>query len=231
MTTIGFFGDSFCAEVSNQHSESNGYKTYIEKLISHYNADLVNLGVPGCSVWDTTLIQFKPFEKNPPDICIFSWTGGGGLFHRTQRDLHFPRIILNENSSDLIKAAKGYFEYFFDDEKASLEVSSMMMYFDETILSKIYDKSKIIHLWSLGKIPYNMKITDDDPYNHYTEYHHKWKYGKEIRPALMSKSYEGVYKRSIIEVLKLDKRPNHISGEESNNIVFEEIKKLIDADQ
>ena len=98
MTTIGFFGDSFCAEVSNQHSESNGYKTYIEKLISHYNADLVNLGVPGCSVWDTTLIQFKPFEKNPPDICIFSWTGGGGLFHRTQRDLHFPRIILNENS-------------------------------------------------------------------------------------------------------------------------------------
>ena len=42
MTTIGFFGDSFCAEVSNQHSESNGYKTYIEKLISHYNADLVN---------------------------------------------------------------------------------------------------------------------------------------------------------------------------------------------
>lgn len=228
MKTIGFFGDSFCTDFKNDHSQTNGYKTYIEKLSTHYNAEIVNLGQPGCSVWDIILLQFKPFEENPPDICVFCWTGGGGLFHREKRDLHFPRIMFDETQTDLIKSAKKYFFHFFDNEKANLEVSSLLMYFDETVLSKIYKKTKIVHTWSVGKIPYPMKVTRDDPYNYYTDYHHSWKHGKELRPALMSESYEGHFDRPIIDVLKMDQRANHISGEEFNQRVFEKIKKLID---
>jgi len=66
---IGFFGDSFCMEESNPHSWFLNYETYIRKIKNNYKADIVNLGRPGSSYWDTILDQFTSVDT--PDVMYF----------------------------------------------------------------------------------------------------------------------------------------------------------------
>ena len=83
--TIGFYGDSFCCETSNPHSIAKGYDTYIEKLKTHHDAKITNLGYGGSSVWDVILKQFD--ENDVPDICIFCWTDYNRLYDAKLRNL------------------------------------------------------------------------------------------------------------------------------------------------
>ena len=93
MTTIGFFGDSFCNRETNEHSMSHDYETYIRQVKNYYNADIVNLGFGGSSIWDLYLNQLKPFIEQPPDITVCVWTNAGRLYHRECRSLHHSAVL------------------------------------------------------------------------------------------------------------------------------------------
>jgi len=201
---IGFYGDSFCCEISNPHSIVLGYDTYIKKIKKYYNAEIVNLGVGGSSIWDLVLNQFK--VDNIPDVCIFCWTDSNRLYHPKLRNLTYNNLV-NQKIKDIqIKdffnfnvrnSAKKYFEHLHDTEKSELEYQSLLFYFDQTVLSKIINKTKIIHLWSFEK-----KYT--------------WISGNEIITPLVN-----------FTTKEKGMAANHIHGEEENQKIFELIKNQL----
>ena len=149
---IGFYGDSFCSEKYNYHSKFHKYKTYIQMLEESLDADIVNLGIGGSSYYDLILHQFvKPY----PDICIFTWTDPNRLYHPTIRNLtpgsfgFFARLDEGSFFSPVYKAAKMYYKHLHSDDKAKLECSALLEYFDNRILKDV--DSKIIHLWCFEK--------------------------------------------------------------------------------
>lgn len=235
MTTIGFFGDSFCADFENRHSIDHEYETYIKKLKNHYNADIVNMGVAGSNVWDPILLQFKPFENNPPDIAIFVWTHIANIFHRECRNLQYFNMTNPALMSSLYKpnatmmAANQFFEHLFDIEKVTVEYLAALMYFDDTVLSKL-NNTKIIHMWGFGKTDFDTTVPEkDELYDNVISYPYTWKHGVELRPALMAYAYGEQYGEKIADILKKDKRANHIGGNELNEKIFNLIKTAIDS--
>jgi hypothetical protein len=155
---IGFFGDSFCEEFNNPHSIINGYETYLTKVKNHYSADIVNLGKGGSSVWDVILKQFPSVET--PDVCIFCWTDRNRIYHPTVRNLSYGNTV-NLKLKDIklsnifnyktVDAAKKYFQFLYDDNKAKEEIASALYKFDREILAKLTG-TKIIHLWCFDNI-------------------------------------------------------------------------------
>lgn len=226
--TIGFFGDSFCAESYNHHSLFNGYKTYISLVAKHYNAKIVNLGHGGSSVWDAVLLQLTPLiEQNKvPDICVFVWSMPGRLFHRKVRRLNsgdalHPKLhTYNPFQKNVWSAAKEYYTYLHDQEFSDIQHEAALRYIDDVILPKIADK-KIVHLWAAGK-PEGWYLDRFRPSK--TTYHHTWKHGSEIRPSLASLSLYD----SDIDVLGNDHRTNHLDGKFKNETVFNWIKLAVD---
>ena len=203
MQSIGFYGDSFCANLENDHSIENGYETYIKKLSK--NATVVNLGVGGSSVWDSILLQFD--EKNIPDVCVFVWTEPDRLFHRKNRSLNLMSIDskdFKKSNPELFRASTSYFQHLYDSEKQKLECISLLHYFDQKILSKYKDK-KFIHLWSFR-----------DSVNY------RWDTGVEIRPALIELSVD-----NLDDVPRRDQKANHIDGEEKNTLLYNVISDAI----
>jgi hypothetical protein len=208
---IGFFGDSFCMELSNIHSEAYKYDTYLTMIKNHYAADIVNLGQGGSSVWDVIINQFPPHLNNLPDICIFCWTDYNRIFHRTFRSLT-GGSVLNLKQKDItdhhrtqkhvFDAATHYFLNLYDEEKSKLELQAALHYFDDYVLSKIFNKTKIFHMWSFEKC-------------------YDWKYGNDILPALVSIT------RQPDENPKEDWGPNHLGNYNKNKKVFEIIKSAI----
>lgn len=224
--TIGFFGDSFCAKRRNGHSIWYGYKTYLQLLADHYDAKIVNVGHGGSSVWDTLLIQLNPLiEKNQvPDICVFVWTAPGRLFNREIRRLNNSDVEHKSFSPfkrKLVNAAKDFYEYLYDQEKEEIEHVAFLRYVDQVVLPKLPSTTKIVHLWTAGKIS-DWTIEGIRPAN--TTYTHTWSCGSEIRPSLLSIS---LYDTNI-EILNTDKRANHLDGQFKNDLVFNWIKSAID---
>ncbi len=213
---IGFFGDSFCAK--NDISEDNDYETYIKKIEKHYNADIVNLGVVGSSIYDTLLLQLSPYieDNNVPDVCVFVWTNIGRLYNKKIRHINcYPAdyvygLTKTLEDKNILDAARTYYRYLQDDDLDIFHARSAFHYIDDIILPKLAPKTKIIHLWSFGNLE-----------NGIIEYLHNWKTGVEIRPALVTLvSSNGVLNNSF--------DPNHLSGECKNDIVFNWIKNAID---
>lgn len=198
---IGFYGDSFCCEISNPHSKLKGYDTYIKKIKDYYNADIVHLGVGGSSVWDVILQQFNLGAV--PDVCVFSWTDFNRLYHKDVRNITYSSLknkkIKDYKLNDLIyynviSASKKYFDYLHDSEKAKLEYRAALEYFDNNILNQV--NGKIIHLWSFE--------------NTYT-----WKHGINVPIPLN------------LLVCGSSLAANHLDGEELNEQVFQLIKNSI----
>lgn len=227
--TIGFFGDSFCAERINHHSLYYKYNTYMDLLAKHYNADIVNVGKGGSSVYDTILIQLKPFIDNNtvPDICVFVWTNSGRLFNRQVRRINHKSALTHKPSlfnifeHSIWKAAKQYYEQLYDQEKEDLEYVALLNYVDNILLEQLPSTTKIVHLWSFGITTrwheHNLRPST-------IEYPHTWKRGSEIRPALLSLSmYDNRQ-----EILHVDHRCNHLDGQMKNDAVFNWIKLGID---
>jgi hypothetical protein len=240
LKTIGFFGDSFCEYAVHQHSVDNNYKTYIQQLKEHYNLEILNLGMGGSSVWDVLINQLNPLIKanTVPDVCVFSWTHSGKLFHRTSRSLHASGVLYGDNQKKfdwfaktypkagynffdktIYEAAKQYFMHLYDQEKADIEHVALMQYIDNNVLSTL--NSKIIHLWSFGSHNFNMP-NGWHPDN--ISYPYIWKNGTTILPSLMSLSMPG-YPWPVQPAI--DDRPNHLEGDK-NDTVFEWIKYAIE---
>jgi hypothetical protein len=199
---IGFYGDSFCCEISNPHSIVKRYDTFIKKLQRNYDADIVHLGVGGSSVWDVIL---KQFDKNTvPDVCIFCWTDDNRLYNRHVRNITYSSIrnkkIKDFKLNDLfyyntISAAKKYFEYLHDSEKSQIEYLAALQYFDNNILNHI--KNQVIHLWSF-------------------EQKYVWKNGIDSGISLNSLVTGSTF------------AANHLDGNEANDKVYKIIKNIID---
>lgn len=199
---IGFYGDSFCCEISNPHSILKGYDTYIKKLQNYYNAEIVHLGVGGSSVWDLILNQFD--SNNIPDICIFCWTDPNRLYHKNVRNITYSNLknkkIKDYKLTDLfyyntISAAKKYFDYLHDYEKARIEYQAALQYFDKNILNNV--TNRVIHLWSF-------------------ENSYQWSTGIVINDPLCS-----LVSGSTLAA-------NHLDGDDVNEQVFQIIKSAID---
>lgn len=155
---IGFFGDSFCEEMNNPHNIMHGYDTYLTKIKNQYSADIVHLGHGGSSYWDTILTQFPSVDT--PDMCIFCWTDYHRIYHPTVRNLTYGTTvelklkdiklsnIFNYNTVD---AAKRYFKFLYDDNKAKEEMISALYRFDREVLANMHN-TKIIHVWCFNNI-------------------------------------------------------------------------------
>jgi hypothetical protein len=226
--TIGFFGDSFAAEEANAHSWWFKYETYIRKTANYYDAEIVNLGQGGSSIWDAILIQLDPLIKTNtvPNICVFVWTNPGRLFHREIRRInHSDSLTPKIHTYSIFKhkiweAAKQYYLYLYDQEQAKLEHLSFMHYIDNIILPTLPKTTKIIHFWSSAD-PTNWDTQNFHPTK--ISYPYKWKHGVEIRPALLSLSLSD----KDVSILQVDKRANHIEGEIKNSLISSWIKYAI----
>ena len=223
--TIGFFGDSFCAESYNHHSIFYNYKTYISLLANHYDAKIVNLGQGGTSVWDTLLLQLNPLIDNNivPDICVFVWTIPGRLFSRKIRRLNSTDVKtkLRFTNKQVWNAAEQFYEHLYDKEKEQVEHVAILRYIDQMILPTLPSTTKIVHLWTAG----NTKEWSKEgirPNN--TSYPHTWQCGSEIRPSLLSLS---LYDNNI-SVLNTDHRANHLDGDFKNKMLFNWIQLAVD---
>ena len=206
---IGFFGDSFCSYLYGLDGSPMPYKTYIEKLKDHYDAEIVHMGEPGSSIWDLILLQFPDFKETPPDICVFTWSSPDRLFNRTIRKVK-PSYIDGKypDHPELWKAVDMYYKHLHDDEKAIAEATAAVRYFDESVLPTV--KSKIFHAWCFEN---NYKLTNAD-------YTYRFKHGIELDVPLGQYSH---YSNS-----KGTGAPNHIGGEEYNQKLFENIRDAVD---
>jgi hypothetical protein len=213
---IGFFGDSFCSDLTDRPDRNSGYETYINKLKKHYNAEIVNLGVAGSSIYDSILLQIKPFiDKNEhPDICIFVWTNYGRIFHRSVRNMMpgtLPRLLRDSkaNKTPIISAAIEYYAHLLDWELHEYQYKSALHYFDLNILSNFPKTTKVLHLWAF-------------------ENEYSWKNGTLVLipnyKYLMALAADG----RKVPSGDIDPELNHLDGEHKNILVFETIKTAID---
>jgi hypothetical protein len=223
--TIGFFGDSFCAESYNHHSIFYNYKTYIQLLANHYDAKIVNLGHGGTSVWDTLLVQLNPLidKQQVPDICVFVWTIPGRLFSRKIRRLNSTDVKVKKRfrHRKVWEAAEQFYDHLYDREKEELEHIAILRYIDQIVLPKLPDTTKIVHLWTAGNT-LRWDIDGIRPAN--TTYPYTWTHGSEVRPSLLAIS---MYDNDM-SVLSTDHRCNHLDGDFKNKLVFDWIKLAID---
>jgi hypothetical protein len=207
---IGFFGDSFCAwHEPPVLSKRTHPETYIKKIQKHYNADIVNLGINGSSIYDLMLLQIKPFiEKNEyPDVCVFVWTNYARLFHRSYRGMNAVSVQYKDDSDPIINAAKQYFIHLLDWESHRFQYEAALQYFDLNTLSKFPNTTKIIHCWAYKNI-------------------YEWKHGVVANPAqqLIELALQDRTEKDLANDIAL----NHLDTEDKNNIVFETIKTAID---
>lgn len=220
---IGFFGDSFCAEMNNTHTWYNKYSTYINMLKDHYKAKIVNLGYGGSSYWDLILQQFPPFIDKLPDVCIFVWTSPGRIYHPECRNINhwvtnMDKIPITEfHPTRLLyrkkyKAAAEFYKELYNDEKEKQERISALYHFDRETLVPLMEKTKIIHLWSFGRFKTweaDKRWRTDNMY-----YDYKFITGVECRPPLENFS---MYKKPLD--YNTDWASNHIFGNENNELV------------
>jgi hypothetical protein len=230
---IGFFGDSFCAEMNNTYTWKNKYDTYINKLQDHYKAKIVNLGYGGSSYWDLILYQFPKFINNLPDVCIFVWTSPGRIYHPECRNItswvldidnvpisefHYTRLLYKKK----YKVAAEFYKELYNEEKEKRERLAALYHYDREVLLPLMEKTKIIHLWSFG----NFK-TWHDPNTRYSAnnmyYDYRFLSGTECRPALENFSK---YNKDVD--YNTDTVSNHLFGNEINDLVKNMLVEAID---
>lgn len=236
---IGFFGDSFCADIQSQSG------TYLQLLANHYDAEIVNLGTGGSSIWDVLLLQIDPFIKNNniPDICVFVWTEPGRLFHRVLRHLNIGSAVSDNwrsplNDHEIIyKAAKDYYLHLHDPELDHYRYAAALHYFDTVVLPTFPKNTKIVHLWSFGHVHQwydkNSFLPEHDNCCHVQPeqllYFHTWKNGFEIRPSLTSII---ISCECTLKEMMGSAQANHIpfgkQFDPINSLIFNRIKDAID---
>lgn len=208
MRKIGFFGDSFVKDFEPG--------TYISKLVENLKLQVVNLGIGGSSIEDTILKQFSNHENDLPDICVFSWTVEGRLYHPTVRNLNIlsvDQMIKIEPKNGIYKAASWYYAYLYNLQASRFRYCSMLSYFDRFVLSNLSPNIRIIHMWSFGQADGWSQDTYS-PEN--IIYPYRFTTGVEIRPSLISLA---TFDRPINEIND-DTCYNHLNNEEKNRYLY-----------
>lgn len=125
--TIGFYGDSFCADKDDQ--------SWTNLLANKLNAKIINRGKQGHSIWTAIL----DYIQNPTaTYSIFCWTSPHRLYHPS-----YPANVHSKSGNDFFdNAVKSYFLYLWNEQKEILNYKWTIEYFNEKILKE--SKSKII---------------------------------------------------------------------------------------
>lgn len=139
MKTIGFFGDSFCADTT----ESSWCNIFSNKIGC---GDPVCHGSKGESIWGTFFKFNKRIKQDEvPDISVFCWTEPYRLYH--------PRMILTANvipskdeDPNVYKTLDNYWKYLHNYDKDELAYEYSLKHYDQNVLSKV--NKKVIQLWS-----------------------------------------------------------------------------------
>jgi hypothetical protein len=140
MSTIGFFGDSFC--------ESRNKDSWCILLADKLDSKITNFGRGGASIWHTFMQFEKLMSKNAvPDICVFCWTEPYRLYH-PELPLAKGAVPIPGKDENIYDAADKYYVYLQNYDKDELAYRYALQWFDQHVLSQIKNK-KIIQMWSM----------------------------------------------------------------------------------
>lgn len=197
MSTIGFFGDSFCA--------SNQKESWCNILQQKLGCDRIRwFGEPGRSIW-SVFFRFNQLVKQNavPDYCIFCWTEPYRLYH--------PKLILSANTEPLegidpnvYKTLDNYWKYLQNYDKDEMAYEYALKYYDKEVLSNLGDKT-IVQMWSFrpfetagkdGKIRLNSGIFIDESMYTFSGGKDNWGKGKinHMTPSQNQQWAEKVFK-------------------------------------
>lgn len=107
---IGFYGHS----AASWAGEHNGVRSYIETVLEHYDANLVNLGVPQGSE-ERILFDLKKTKKL--DVAV--------IFHSYPRYLYMPKC---KRDIDINKIKAKRFDYLWDDKQIDEHMDNFFVY-------------------------------------------------------------------------------------------------------
>jgi hypothetical protein len=213
MKIVGF-GDSFILGITPNHKEWP--ETYQGMISQKLNADVEFRGQPGTGPW-SAYFDFLDYKEHI-DVAIFAWSEPGRMYHPVVKPLNFATVrndIHNKNHPhyDVIKAADLYYQHLMNNNKKNHELKALMTLVDT--LSLEYPNTKFIHL------PCFTWDKDDewwgDIYEHTNQdqlnYHHTFKNGIQIHPALMYMSikHEWVGREGSHTKLNQETRQCHLS--------------------
>ena len=154
--TIGFFGDSFCANSISEYSWCN-------LLAKKLNCGTVtHWGVGGTSVWFMLLKFHKLLKENKlPDYIVIFYTHPDRVYHP---DKLLPLWALHEQSeTELEKATDLYVKHLDFSDKNAFQYNSSIQWFDQNTLKNLDPKHKIIQAFSFEKPDFELthgKILD-----------------------------------------------------------------------
>ena len=140
MSTIGYFGDSFC--------ESRDPHSWCVLLANKLGHDITHWGKGGAAIWHTFMAyETMLMADTLPDTMVFCWTEPYRLYH--------PSVPLAKGAvpypgpdQNLFKAADMYYVYLQDFRRDELAYKYALQWFDQHELPKAKDK-KIIQMWSM----------------------------------------------------------------------------------
>ncbi len=142
--TIGFFGDSFCANSMSEHS-------WCIKLANKLDCGTItHWGVGGTSVF-YMLLNFQKLvaEKKLPKHIVILYTEPERIYHP---DVLLPAWASDEKSvTELEIAADLYRKHLDFKDLNKFQYQSSVQWFDQNILSKLQNEHKIIQIFSFEK--------------------------------------------------------------------------------
>jgi hypothetical protein len=148
MSTIAFYGDSFCA--------SDREDSWCVILADLLDSKIQRLGVGGSSIWHT----FLEFERdlnanNLADHLIFCWTDGNRLYHPT-----LPLTVNNKpiegTDPNVWKAANDYYRYLSFKDKDDIAYKYALQFFDQNVLKNLDISKNIVQMWSM--LPFDIEL-------------------------------------------------------------------------
>ena len=163
--TIGFFGDSFCANSTSEHS-------WCIKLANRLDCGkITHWGVGGTSVF-YMLLNFQKLvaKKTLPKHIVILYTEPDRIYHP---DVLLPVWASDEKSVTELEIASDLYRKHLDFKDLNqFQYQSSVQWFDQNILSKLQNEHKIIQIFSFEKPNFELhsgKIFSQALYPNYFE--------------------------------------------------------------
>jgi hypothetical protein len=196
MNIVGF-GDSFILGLADTRSGVDytgniAWNNCYQGMIGdHFKCIPEFKGFPGSGPWAMFFDFLRYDKKDEIDVVIMAWSEIARLYHPKLRSGNvtlWDKERMNSLTDDekiILNAAKGYMYNLGDEEKLNYEMRALMMMVDD--MTKQYPHIKFIHLPCFTWLEQGQWWGRDYHTTDHTElrYHHDFKNGMEIRPALM----------------------------------------------
>ncbi len=219
MKIVGF-GDSFIVR-------GDGIlKTYLDKAAEKLNATVDYMGESGTGPWKALINFYNYPNKKDVDVVVFAWSDKARLYHPSVKPIcpttvDDPDLVEGyQQNKSVWKAAKQYYSYLYDDQKTTFEIKGMCHLIDEMSLN--YPNIKFIHMFCYAdnRTPgYSMYEKNNV---HKLEYIYTFKNGINVRPALMTLSYNDQWPADF----RKEKRACHMT-DKMHDVLSESIYKAI----